>query len=65
MIISYHAIFGILNIIVFQLVERIAITEKSIKSVLKRSVDMLGFAYQAIPSRHEVHIKPYLQEEKY
>lgn len=42
------------GIIVFQLVERIAITEKSIKSVLGRCIDMLGFSYNAIPTRHEV-----------
>lgn len=42
------------GIIVFQLVERIAIIEKSIKSVLGRCVDMLGFSYNAIPTRHEV-----------
>lgn len=42
------------GIIVFQLVERISITEKSIKSVLGRCIDMLGFSYNAIPTRHEV-----------
>lgn len=42
------------GIIVFQLVERIAIAEKSIKSVLGRYIDMLGFSYNAIPARHEV-----------
>lgn len=57
MIITY---FGI---IVFQLVERIAITKKSIKAVLRRCVDMLGFSYNALPTRHEVRGKPYLQEE--
>lgn len=59
MIITY---FGI---IVFQLVERIAIAEKSIKSVLGCCIDMLGFSYNAIPTRHEVPIKPYLQEGNY
>lgn len=57
MIITY---FGI---IVFQLVERIAIAEKSIKSVLGHCIDMLGFSYNAIPTRHEVSSKPYLQED--
>ncbi len=57
MIITY---FGI---IVFQLVERIAITEKSIKAVLRWCIDMLGFSYNALPTRHEVQSKPYLQEE--
>lgn len=51
------------GIIVFQLVERIAITEKSIKSVLGRCIDMLGFSYNAIPARHEVQKKPYSQED--
>ncbi len=51
------------GIIVFQLVEWIAITEKSIKSVLWRCVDMLGFSYNAIPTRHEVPREPYLQED--
>ena len=52
-----------LDIIVFHLVERIAISEKSIKSVLRYCVDMLGFSYNAIPTRHEIHGKPYLQED--
>lgn len=51
------------GIIVFQLVERISITEKSIKSVLGRCIDMLGFSYNAIPTRHEVRREPYLQED--
>jgi len=51
------------GIIVFQLAERIAITEKSIKAVLRRYIDMLGFSYNALPTRHEVHGKPYPQEE--
>lgn len=51
------------GIIVFQLVERIAITEKSIKSVLGRCIDMLGLSYNAIPTRHEVPKKPYPQED--
>ena len=63
MIVLYDAIFYHINTIIFQLAERIAITEKSMKSVLGRCVDMLGFSYNAIPTRHEVHEKPYLQEE--
>ena len=51
------------GIIVFQLVERIAITEKSMKSVFRKCSRMLGFSYNAIPTRHEVHGEPYLQEE--
>lgn len=63
MIITYDAIFGYVNIIVFQLAGRITITEKSMKSVSRKCIDMLGFSYNAIPTRHEVHEKPYLQEE--
>lgn len=51
------------GIIVFHLVERVAITEKSMKSVLRKCSCMLGFSYNAIPTRHEVPRKPYLQEE--
>lgn len=61
MVIVYDAIFGYISIIVFQLAERIAIIEKSSTEVLRNCIDMLGFSYNAIPSRHEVHIKPYLQ----
>ena len=63
MIVLYDAIFYRINTIIFQLAERIAITEKSMKSVLGYCVDMLGFSYNAIPTRHEVPEKPYLQEE--
>ena len=56
-------IITIFGIIVFQLVERIAITEKSIKSVLRKCSCVLGFSYTALPTRHEVPRKPYLQEE--
>lgn len=62
MIISYLAVFGIVNIIIFQITERIAIVEKSIKSVLGHCENMLGFSYLAIPTRHEVRRKPYLHE---
>ena len=62
MIIAYDAVFGYANIIVFQLAGRIAITEKSMKSVLGHCIDMLGFSYNAIPTRHEAHEKPYLHE---
>lgn len=55
--------FEYFQLIVFQLVERIAITEKSIKSVLRKHICILGFSYNAIPTRHEIHGKPYLQEE--
>ena len=63
MIILYSALFGYINIIVFQLTERIAIAEKSLKAVLGRCIDMLGFSYNAIPTRHEIQREPYLQEE--
>lgn len=55
--------FEYFQLIVFQLVERIAITEKSIKAVLRKCGCMLGFSYNALPTRHEVLRKPYLQEE--
>lgn len=54
-------IVTIYGLIVFQLVERIAIAEKSIKAVLGYCFDMLGVSYLAIPTRHEVPRKPYLQ----
>lgn len=50
------------GIIVFQLVERIAIVKKSSAEVLRKCGCMLGFSYNAIPTRHEVPRKPYLQE---
>lgn len=58
----YDAIFGYINIIVFQLAEWIALAEKSMRAVLGHCIDMLGFSYNAIPTRHEVHEKPYLHE---
>lgn len=51
------------GIIVFQLSERIPITAKTRKSVLMYCFGLQGFAYEAIPTRHEVCIKPYLQEK--
>ena len=62
MIIQYDSLFGFVRMVIFQLAERIAITEKSMKSVLGHYIDMLGFSYKAIPTRHEVHEKPYLHE---
>lgn len=62
MIITYDVIFGYGNIIVFQLTKRIAIVKKSIKVVLGHYKNMLGFSYLAIPTRHTVRIKPYLQD---
>ena len=51
------------GIIVFHLVERIAIAKKSVKEVLRKCNCVLGFSYNAIPTRHEVPRGPYLQEE--
>ncbi len=56
--------FEYFQLIVFQLVERIAIVEKSSIEVLRKCSCMLGFSYNAIPTRHEVYEKPYLQEDK-
>lgn len=64
MICLYSALFGYMNIIVFQLTEQIAITEKSMKSVLGYCKNMLGFSYLAIPTRHEVSDKPHLHGVK-
>lgn len=57
-------IIAIFGIIVFQLVERIVIVKKSSTEVLRKYICMLGFSYNAIPTRHEVPRKPYLQEDK-
>lgn len=56
MIITY---FGI---IIFHLVERIALTIKISKEVFKNGFVMLGFSFNAILSRHEVHKMPYQQD---
>ncbi len=56
--------FEYFQLIVFQLVERIAIVKKSLKEALMYGADMLGFSYLALRTRHEVHVKPYLQEDK-
>ena len=52
------------GLIVFQLVIWIGVkTAKSRKSVdEKYGVDMLGFAYQAMPTRHDVSEKLHLHE---
>lgn len=42
------------GIVVFQLVERIAIVKKSLKEALMYGADMLGFSYPALRTRHEV-----------
>lgn len=56
-------IITIYGIIVFQLAERIAIVKRSLKEALMYGADMLGFSYSALRTRHEVHVKPYPQEE--
>lgn len=56
-------IITIYGIIVFHLVERIALISKSSEAVLRKCSCMLGFSCNAIPTRHEVSRKPYLQEE--
>lgn len=63
MIIQYDAVFGCISVIIFQLTDLIAIAEKSMKSVSRKCIDVLGFSYIAIPTRHEIHGKPYLQED--
>ena len=54
MIIAYDALFAYVNIIVFQLANRIAIVSKSSEAVLKESKNTLAFSYLAIPTRHPV-----------
>lgn len=56
-------IITIFGIIVFQLVERIATVKKSSTEVLRKCICVLGFSYNALPTRHEVPRKPYMQEE--
>lgn len=55
-------IITIFGIIVFQLVERIAIVKESPTGVLRKCSCVLGFSYNAIPTRHEIPRKPYLQD---
>ena len=62
MIVLYDDLFGHITTILFQLAERIALAEKSMRAVLGHCIDMLGFSYNAIPTRHEAHEKPYLNE---
>lgn len=47
--------FEYFKLIVFQLVERIALITKSSEAVLRKRNCVLGFSYNAIPTRHEVH----------
>ena len=59
MIILYSIILGCVNMIVFQLTERIALVSKSSEAVYEGlPSNMLAFSYLAIPTRHEVTCKP-------
>lgn len=60
MIVEYDSIFGYMNIIVFQLIERIGIVKMSDSTVSVLSKNVLGFSYLAIPTRHEIRCLPYL-----
>lgn len=53
------------GLIVFQLVIWIGVTFSKSSEAAKRKygVDLLGFAYPAIPTRHEVCIEPNLRED--
>lgn len=57
MIIAYDALFGYVNIIVFQLANRIALASKSSEAVYEESKNMFAFSYPAIPTRHTVSVK--------
>ena len=59
MIIQYDAVFGYISVIIFQLTELIATFKKSISG---HCINMLGFSYLAIQTKHEVHRKLYLQD---
>ena len=53
------------GLIVFQLVIWIGVTFSKPSEAAKRKygVDMLGFTYQAIPTRHDVSAKLHLHEQ--
>lgn len=53
MIALYDAVFGYIKVIVFHLMERIAINLKKLEC-MKQCKDRLGFSYPALKSRHEV-----------
>lgn len=64
MIILYDAILGCVRMIIFQLIERIALAKKVHERLaLSFAVNMLGFSYPAKQTRHEVCIEPYLRED--
>ena len=50
-------IITINGIIVFHLIEWIAVVKKSLTRVYEESRNMLAFSYLAFPTRHEVSIK--------
>lgn len=54
MIITYDALVGCVNIIVFQLTFWIGIATKSSEAVREECKNMLAFSVLAIPTRHEV-----------
>ena len=59
MIILYSIILGCVDMIVFQLTERIALASKSSEAVYEGlPSDMLAFSYLAIPTRHTVRLVP-------
>ena len=58
MIVLYNSIFGYIRIIVFQLALRIKSIINVGKSCYGAKVNMLAFSYSAVPSRHEVSVKP-------
>lgn len=53
------------GLIVFQLVIwiRVAFSKSGEAANRKYGTDMLGFAYQAMPTRHDVSEKPHLHEQ--
>ena len=54
------------GLIIFQLVVWIGVTFSKSSEAAKRKygVDMLGFSYPAMPTRHEVSEKPHLCEQR-
>ena len=58
MIVTYDALVGCINIIVFQLaIFGIILVAKSSEAVHEECKDMLAFSVLAIPTRHEVSRK--------
>lgn len=63
MIVLHNSIFGYIKIIVFQLALWIGIIKTVGKSCCGTKVNMLAFSYSAVPSRHEISIKPTERED--